>query len=133
MTEISDLIEKMYGHHYTPQTSSNMTKVMSEHVDAFVKRPLENRYVCVYLDATYIAVKRDTVSKEAVHIAIGIREDGTKEVLAYTTAPTESAHMWKALLEDIKQRGAEQVLLFISDGLSGIVNAIETVYPQAKY
>jgi transposase-like protein len=123
----------MYGHHYTPQTISNMTKVMSEHVDAFGKRPLENRYVCVYLDATYIAVKRDTVSKEAVHIAIGIREDGTKEVLAYTIAPTESAYMWKELLEDIKQRGAEQVLLFISDGLSGIVNAIETVYPQAKY
>jgi transposase-like protein len=85
------------------------------------------------LDATYIAVKRDTVSKEAVHIAIGIREDGTKEVFAYTTAPTESAYMWKELLEDIKQRGAEQVLLFISDGLSGIINAIETVYPQAKY
>ena len=81
MTEIADLIEKMYGHHYTPQTVSNMTKVMASHVDAFMKRTLEKRYVCVYIDATYIAVKRETVSKEAVYIAVGIREDGSKEVL----------------------------------------------------
>ncbi|MBU6146173.1 MAG: transposase [Paenibacillaceae bacterium] len=78
-------------------------------------------------------MKRDTVSWDAVHIAIGVREYGTKEVLAYSIAPTESAYMWNVLLEDIKQRGAAQVLLFISDGLSGIVNAIETVYPQTKY
>lgn len=133
MTEIADLIEKMYGHHYTPQTVSNMTKVMAEHVDAFMKRPLEQRYVCVYIDATYIAVKRETVSKEAVYIAVGIREDGSKEVLTYAVAPTESAYIWKELLQDVKQRGTEQILLFISDGLTGIVNAIQEIYPQAKY
>src|SRR5690606_32837994 len=90
MTEIADLIEKMYGHHYTPQTISNMTQVMVGHVDAFLKRSLATRYVCVYLDATYIAVKRETVSKDAVYLAVGIREDGSKEVLSYAIAPTES-------------------------------------------
>lgn len=104
MTEIADLIEKMYGHHYMPQTVSNMTKAMVEHIDAFSKCMLAKRYVCVYIDATYIAVKRETVSKEAVYLAVGIREDGSKEVL-----------------------------LFISDGLKGIVDAIEQVYPHAKY
>ncbi|WP_181213521.1 transposase, partial [Mesobacillus zeae] len=78
MTEISDLIEKMYGHHYTPQTISNMTKAMTEQIEAFSQRALGTRYVCVYLDATYIAVKRETVSKEAVYLAVGIREDGSK-------------------------------------------------------
>ncbi len=78
MTEIADLIEKMYGHHYTPQTVSNMTQVMVEHVDAFMKRALNKRYVCVYLDATYIPIKRETVSKEAVYLAVGICEDGSK-------------------------------------------------------
>lgn len=116
MTEIADLIEKMYGHHYTPQTVSNMTQTMVEHVDAFTTRKLTKRYVCVYIDATYVAVKRDTVSKEAVYLAVGIREDGSKEVLAYTIAPTESAYMWNELLQDVKARGAEEVLLFISDG-----------------
>ena len=133
MAEIADLIEKMYGHHYTPQTMSNMTKVMLEHVDAFTKRTLEKRYVCIYIDATYIAVKRDTVSKEAVYLAVGIREDGSKEVLTYTIAPTESAYVWNELLQDVKARGTEEVLLFISDGLKGIVDAIEQVYPEAKY
>ena len=133
MTEISDLIEKMYGHHYTPQTISNMTKVMTEQIEAFSQRPLGARYVCVYLDATYIAVRRETVSKEAVYLAVGIREDGSKEVLAYTVAPTESAFVWKELLLDIKERGAEEVLLFISDGLKGMTDSIFSVFPAAHY
>lgn len=133
MSEISSLIEKMYGHHYTPQTISNMTKAVSETVAAFNNRTLYNRYVCVYLDATYIAVRRDTVSKEAVYIAVGIREDGSKEVLAYTIAPTESAYNWHELLKELKERGVEDVLLFISDGLKGMVDAIQTVFPKAQY
>lgn len=133
MSEISDLLEKMYGHHYTPQTISNMTKAMSEQVEAFKTRALDSRYVCVYLDATYIALKRDTVSKEAVYIAVGIREDGSKEVLTYTIAPTESAFVWKELLEDIKARGTEEILLFISDGLKGITDRIFEVFPDAQY
>ena len=133
MSEISNLIEKMYGHHYTPQTISNMTKAVSETVEAFNKRSLHNRYVCVYLDATYIAVRRDTVSKEAIYIAIGIREDGSKEVLAYTIAPTESAYNWQELLEELKERGVEDVLLFVSDGLKGMADAVFTVFPKAKY
>ncbi|KOS68777.1 transposase [Lysinibacillus contaminans] len=133
MSEISSLIEKMYGHHYTPQTISNMTKAVSETVAAFNNRTLYNRYVCVYLDATYIAVRRDTVSKEAVYIAVGIREDGSKEVLAYTIAPTESAYNWHELLKELKERGVEDVLLFISDGLKGMVEAIQTVFPKAQY
>jgi transposase-like protein len=133
MSEISDLLEKMYGHHYTPQTISNMTKVMSEQVEAFKTRSLDSRYVCVYLDATYIALKRDTVTKEAVYIAVGIREDGSKEVLSYTIAPTESAFVWKEVLEDLKDRGVEEVLLFISDGLKGIIDRIFTIFPDAQY
>ncbi|AUD13479.1 MULTISPECIES: IS256 family transposase [unclassified Planococcus (in: firmicutes)] len=133
MSEISDLIEKMYGHHYTPQTITNMTKVMSEQVEAFKSRPLEQRYACVYLDATYIALKHDTVSKEAVYVTVGIREDGSKEVLAYTVAPMESAFVWKEVLLDLKERGVEEVLLFISDGLKGITDRIFAVFPDAQY
>lgn len=104
-SEIAGLIEKMYGHHYTPQTISNMTKTMTEQVEAFNKRMLSARYVCIYLDATFISVRRETVSKEAVYLAVGIRDDGTKEVLAYTIAPMESAFNWQELLVDLKERG----------------------------
>ncbi|CAM3933055.1 Mutator family transposase [Mesobacillus zeae] len=102
-------------------------------MEAFKSRPLASRYACVYLDATYISLKRDTVSKEAVYIAVGIREDGSKEVLAYTVAPTESAFVWEEVLLDLKERGVEEVLLFISDGLKGITDRIFAVFPDAKY
>src|SRR5699024_8029217 len=92
ISEISHLIERMYGHHDTPQTISNMTQAVTEEVEAFRQRSLFERYVCVYLDATFLPVKRETVSEEAVYIAVDIREVGSKGVLSYTVALTESAH-----------------------------------------
>ena len=133
MSEIADLIEKMYGHHYTPQTMSNMTKVLTEEVNAFKVRTLNDKYVAIFMDATYIPLKRQTVSKEAIYIAIGIREDGTKEVLSYAIAPTESTYVWNELLQDIYSRGVHDVLLFITDGLKGMKDTIHQIYPKAKY
>ncbi|MDK4381901.1 transposase, partial [Enterococcus faecium] len=71
MSEIADLIEEMYGYHYTPQTMSNMTKVLTEEVNAFKVRTLNDKYVAIFMDATYIPLKRQTVSKEAIYIVIG--------------------------------------------------------------
>ncbi|WP_143115652.1 IS256 family transposase [Enterococcus durans] len=130
MSEIADLIEKMYGHHYTPQTMSNMTKVLTEEVNAFKVRTLNDKYVAIFMDATYIPLKRQTVSKEAIYIAIGIREDGTKEVLSYAIAPTESTYVWNELLQDIYSRGVHDVLLFITDGLKGMKDTIHQIYPK---
>ena len=133
MAEISELIEKMYGHHYTPQTISNMSKLVSEDVLAFKERTLEASYSVIFMDATHIPLKRQTVSKEAVYITIGIRLDGTKEVLGFTIAPTESAYIWKEVLQDLKNRGLEEVLLVVTDGLSGIEESIRSVYPNAQF
>ncbi|MDT6416065.1 IS256-like element ISEfa13 family transposase [Enterococcus faecium] len=133
MSEISDLIEKMYGHYYKPQTISNMSKIVSEDVSAFKERTLEAKYSVIFMDATHIPLKRQTVSKEAVYIVIGIRLDGTKEVLGFTIAPTESAYVWKEILQDLKDRGLEEVLLVVTDGLSGIDDSIHSVYPNAQF
>lgn len=133
MAEISELIEKMCGHHYTPQTISNMSKLVSEDVLAFKERTLEASYSVIFMDATHIPLKRQTVSKEAVYITIGIRLDGTKEVLGFTIAPTESAYIWKEVLQDLKNRGLEEVLLVVTDGLSGIEESIHSVYPNAQF
>ena len=133
MSEISELIEKMYGHHYTPQTISNMTKIVSEDIIAFNERSLESRYSVIFMDATHIPLKRQTVSKEAVYIVIGIRLDGTKEVLGFSLAPTESAYVWKEILQDLKDRGLKEVLLVVTDGLSGINDSIHSVYPNAQF
>ncbi|OQO65580.1 IS256 family transposase [Enterococcus faecium] len=133
MSEISELIEKMYGYHYTPQTISNMTKIVSEDIIAFKERSLESRYSVIFMDATHIPLKRQTVSKEAVYIVIGIRLDGTKEVLGFSIAPTESAYVWKEILQDLKDRGLKEVLLVVTDGLSGINDSIHSVYPNAQF
>ena len=133
MSEISELIEEMYGHQYTPQTISNMTKIVSEDIIAFKERSLESRYSVIFMDATHIPLKRQTVSKEAVYIVIGIRLDGTKEVLGFSLAPTESAYVWKEILQDLKDRGLKEVLLVVTDGLSGINDSIHSVYPNAQF
>src|SRR5699024_645335 len=93
--EIADLIERMYGQHYSRQTVSNLTQLVSEDVQAFHERKLENRYACIYLDAIQIPIRRQTVEKESVYIAIGITEDGAKEVLDFTIAPTDSYGVWE--------------------------------------
>lgn len=133
MSEISELIQKMYGHYYTPQTISNMSKIVSEDVSAFKERSLETKYSVIFIDATHIPLKRQTVSKEAVYIVIGIRLDGTKEVLGFNIAPTESAYVWKEILQDLKDRGLEEILLVVTDGLSGIQDSIHSIYPNAQF
>lgn len=131
--EIADLIEKMYGHAYSPATISNITMAVEEHVQEFHSRKLNKRYIVVYGDATMINVRRDSVSKEALHILVGITPEGTKEVLDYQLYPQESSENYKEMLEAIKQRGTEEILLFVTDGLSGLANACLDIYPKAKH
>lgn len=90
-------------------------------------------YVCVFLDATYIPLRRDTVEREAVNIAIGIRSDGTKEVLDYCIAPTENGVVWLELLSGLRQRGITDIQLFIADGMVGLQGAIERNYPRLSF
>lgn len=131
-SEIAELIEKMYGSFYTPQTISTITKAVTEQVQAFHERTLHSQYVCSYLDATYLPLRRDTVAKEAIHLALGIRPDGTKEILNYQVAPTESAGIWRELLETLKNQGVEEVLLFVTDGLKGLDTVLSECFPKAK-
>lgn len=131
--EIAEILERLYGHHYSPQTISNMTKMVEENLEAFHNRLLSKRYVVVYLDATYLPIRRDTVDKEAVYFVMGITLEGNKEILGYRIFPTESAHNWEILLQDLKDRGVEETLLFVTDGLTGIRDAIHRVFPKADH
>lgn len=132
--EIADLIEKMYGSHYSPTTISNITKMVDEQVTAFHSRPIfHSQYVCLFLDATYIPLRRDAVQKEAVHIALGITSSGEKEILDYLIAPQESDIAWSELLGSLVYRGLTDVQLIVADGMTAIQNACERNYPQAKF
>jgi putative transposase len=132
-SEIADLIEKMYGHAYTPATVSNMTKLVQEKVQQFHDRPLNRRYAVIYCDATYLNVRRDSVNKEALHILLGITPEGFKEIISFRLYPGESSENYREMLLDIQQRGVEEVLLFVGDGLRGLTESCLSVYTQAYY
>lgn len=131
--EIAEIIERMYGQYYTPATISNITKATSELVHEFHSRPLNKRYTVIYGDATYISVRRDTVQKEALHILMGITSEGNKEILDYRLFPSESSENYREMLKDIRSRGVEEVLLFISDGLKELRNVFLEEFPKAQY
>ena len=131
--DIAEIIEKMYGCYYTPATISNITKTTSEIVHEFHSRNLSKCYIVIYGDATYINVSRDTVQKEAIHILMGITADGNKEILDYQLFPNESSENYREMLKDIRSRGVEEVLLFISDGLKELRNVFLKEFPKAQY
>lgn len=132
-SEIADLIEKMYGHAYSKQTISNITKAVEVNVEAFHNRTFDKRYVALYCDATMLNVRRDSVAKEALHIILGITEDGHKDILDYRLYPNEAASNYTDMLQDLFERGLEEVLIIISDGLTGIRDACLNVYPKADH
>lgn len=131
--EIADLIEKMYGGYYSPAMVSNISKEMIPKVEAYHQRHLSDKFFCVYIDATYIPLKRVTYEREAVYIAIGIKPNGHKEVIDYCIAPTENIEIWSEMLKGFKSRGLEQVELFLSDGVVGMKEAICQSYPKAHF
>ena len=131
--EIAELIEGMYGRHYSPQTVSNIAAAVAGQVAEFHTRRVEPKYAVVYCDATYLSVRRDSVAKEALHVIIGITPDGCKEVLDYAVYPTESAANYMEMLLGLVERGLRDVLLFVSDGLAGIADALRRVFPKAKH
>lgn len=131
--EIADLIEKMYGHHYSPATVSNLAKAVEDQAEKFHKRPISPKYAVIYCDATYLSLRRDTVAKEALHVILGITPDGKKEILDYALYPTEAASNYADMIRDLKLRGLEEVLLFVSDGLTGIRDALLSVFPKADH
>ena len=131
--EIADIIEKIYGCYYSPQTISNMTKVVAEEVEAFHNRPLPSQFAVVYLDATFITVKRGTAQKKALHVLIGITPSGEKHVIDYGIYPNESTLTYKELLDHAKQIGLEDILLFVGDGFQGLQQACQEIYPRARF
>lgn len=131
--EIADLIEKMYGSHYSAGQVSNISKQMVPKIEAYHKRSLSDKFFCVYLDATYLPLRRQTFEREAVYIAIGIKPNGRKEVIDYCIAPNENIEVWTEMLQNMKSQGLKQVELFLSDGVVGMKQALVEAYPKAHF
>lgn len=129
----SDHLEETVIQLYSPATISNLTEIVDEQVTAFHQRQISRQYAFIYLDATYLPLRRDSVSKEPIHIALGITHTGKKEILAYKIAPTESLEIYQELLDQLKEQGCCDVLMFLTDGFKGLSNAIKQDFPKAKH
>ncbi len=81
----------------------------------------------------YVNLRRDSVAKESIHVLLGITPEGHKEILDYAILPSESALNYADMLKSLKMRGLEQVLLFVSDGLVGLPDAVQNEFPRARH
>ena len=102
-------------------------------VKEWQQRPLEEVYAVIFLDIIhYHARSEGQIVKKAVYIAIGINMSSIKEVLGMWVGENESAKYWLSILNGLKNRGVEDILIACVDGLTGFDNAIEAVYPKAE-
>jgi transposase-like protein len=129
--DVARFIESMFGSHYSPTTVSNITATVLEDIQNWQKRSLKKRYSVIYLDGLYVKLKRSTVSGEVVYFAMGIDEEGHRQILGFYVGGQESSNGWKSVLSDLYSRGVHEVLLGVFDGLPGLEQAFKEVYPQA--
>jgi transposase-like protein len=129
--DVARFIESMFGGQYSPTTVSNITATVLEDIKNWQLRPLKKRYSVIYLDGLYVKLKRSTVSGEVVYFAMGIDEDGYRQILGFYVGGQESSNGWREVLKDLYNRGATEVLLGVFDGLSGLEEAFRETYPKA--
>ena len=132
--QIGGVYEEVYGKHYSKSQISFLMNDSREELDLWVKRSLDSHYLVIYIDATFVSTRRDqTVTKEAYYSILGIKEDGSREVLSVVNHPTEGAGLWQIEFEELKNRGVQSVGLVVSDGLISIENAFAKVFPGTPH
>lgn len=128
---ISEHIEDIYGYSLSKESLSNITDKVFELVRAWQNRVLDEYYPIVFLDGMVIKVKKDGhIQKQAVYYIIAYTIDGYKECLGMYQNATESASYWLNVLNELKNRGLEHINIISTDGLAGLEQAIEAVYPK---
>src|SRR5437868_10517914 len=130
--EIVGHLRDLYGIEVSPDLISAVTDAVLEEVSAWQARPLEAIYPLVFFDALRVKIRDEgLVRNKAVHIALGVRADGTKEILGLWLEQNEGAKFWLRVMNELKNRGVEDVLIAVVDGLKGFPEAITAVFPQA--
>lgn len=132
LEDIQATIQEIYNFKLSPQTLSHMTKSVSEEVTKWQNRKLNKCYPFLYIDCLYCNVKEDLRSvKKAIYVVLGINVLGIKDVLGIWLDNTESATTWYNIFTELKTRGVEDIFFVSMDGLTGLDDAIEKVYPNA--
>jgi putative transposase len=132
--KVKAITEELCGHAFSASAISAVNKTLDESLERFAKRPLEETYPYLVLDARYEKVRQDGVIRsQAVQIAIGINHEGRRQILAVELANRESQTSWKDVLVQLKSRGLMGVEFVVSDDHPGLKRAIAEVLPEAVW
>jgi len=126
-------LTELYGAEVSPTLVSNVTNRVLEEVQAWQARPLDPLYPIIFFDCLFVKSRQDgSVQSKAVYLALGINMDGEKELLGLWLAGTEGAKFWLSVFNELRTRGVEDCFIACVDGLKGLPDAIETVYPHTR-
>lgn len=129
--EINEQIQDLYGIDVSATMVSNITDQIIPEIKEWQDRPLEDVYPIVFIDAVHFSVREDNrVVKKAAYIVLGIDKEGYKNILGIWIGENESSKFWLGVLNDLKRRGVNDILIMCSDNLTGIKQAIETAFPN---
>lgn len=131
--KMAEILEELFHNKYSKSTISRITDITVPEIQKWISRPLDKRYIAIFMDAMFFSLRRETVQKECVIFAMGIRETGQYEILGFYMNPIENHIAYRNVLMDLHERGLEEPLLFIADGLPGIEEEIKQLYPRADF
>lgn len=134
VSEIKEHVKELFGCNLSEDMISDITDKILPEAREWQKRRLDKVYPIVFIDATHFSVRvNGTVVKKAVYVMLAINKEGKKEVIGIYVGENESAKVWAGILNDLRNRGVEDILIICSDGLTGITEAISATFPNADY
>lgn len=132
--QISETIEDIYGFEASEGFISDVTDKILPRIEEWQCRPLASVYPIIFIDAIHFSVRHDSiVRKLAAYVVLGINEDGYKEVLALEVGENENSKYWLGVLNGLKNRGVQDILILCSDGLTGLKEAIAAAFPKTEH
>lgn len=130
--DIEEQLRELYDFKISTSTISKITDKINADVIAWQHRPLENMYLIVWMDGIVFKVRENSrVVNKTIYLAVGLKNNGLKEVLGMWLGKSESASFWMGVLSDIKARGVEDILITVTDNLSGFTKTIKSIFPQS--
>ena len=134
--QVGRVVATITGERVSAQTVSKLTRDLDEAVRQFHQARLSDNYVYLFLDGVSLRVRRPTGRKRVqMLVAYGIRQDGSRHLLAFLRSQGEGQADWEALLQDLYRRGLEgrALQLILTDGCAGLAAAMRTVYPRVRH
>lgn len=130
---MAEILDGIFHSKYSRSTISRIIDITLPEIEKWKRRSLNRRYIAIFMYAMFFSLRRDTVQKECTIFAMGISENCDYEILGFYINPVENHIAYTNFLIDLHERGVEEPLLFIADGLPGIEEDIKQIYPRADF